>query len=95
MYTVCCWYPVLTVKLVGGNKYSILFYSILFVPAMEEDFSMAVASIISLPHQREASIEYEPCWTCRQGFWLHRTEMYTFSRVFIQDIFRVSHPSQA
>ncbi len=29
MYTVCCWYPVLTVKLVEGNKYSIPLYSIL------------------------------------------------------------------
>jgi hypothetical protein len=56
--------------------------------------TVAIPNIVSLRLLIKASIEYKPRWPGK-SFSLHRTGLYTFSRLFIQDVFRVGHPNEA
>jgi hypothetical protein len=65
------------------------------VKTMEFRLHKAVSSIMSLRPGTEASIDYEPCWQARFFATPYRTVQYTFSCLFIQDVSRVGHPSEA
>ncbi len=60
---------------------------------MEEDRSSC--QYYFLNSGREAFTEYELCWPGKGFLALYRAALYTCSRLFTQDVFRVGHPAEA